>query len=272
MNTLQVGVFGVLVWAVVAGGGAQAQATESGGHVTDGQNASSFTTPTTREISLGQAASTAKISSDLAQLARYRHDNATLSEVKPGEHRVVFYGDSITDAWGNQAQKWPFFPNENYLDRGISGQTTAQMLIRFRQDVIDLHPRVVLLLAGTNDIAGNIGPVSLQMVADNIASMAELARANGIRMVLCSVLPSDHFTWRPDVQPAEPIRQLNAWIKHFAASKGFVYVDYYSALTNADGGMDKELALDGVHPTAAGYAIMTPLAEKGIAEALRHKP
>lgn len=231
-----------------------------------------FGMTTTGDPSASQIASMKKLTNDIAELERYRKDNTALAPVKPGETRVVFYGDSITDAWGNRPDKWPFFAGKGYIDRGISGQTTAQMLIRFRQDVIDLHPKVVLLLAGTNDVAGNLGPASLQMAADNIVSMVELARANGIRVVLCSTLPADHYVWRKDVKPAEPIRQINAWMKKYAAAQGLVYVDYYSALTDANGGMKEGTALDGVHPTAAGYAIMEPLAEQGIAEALRHKP
>jgi acyl-CoA thioesterase-1 len=228
-----------------------------------------FGMPTTGAISDSQAASMGKLVNDVAELERYRKDNTAL---KPGEDRIVFYGDSITDAWGNRPDKWPFFAGKGYIDRGISGQTTAQMLIRFRQDVIDLHPKVVLLLAGTNDIAGNLGPASLQMVADNITSMVQLAHANGIRIVLCATLPADHFSWRKDAKPAEPIRELNAWMKHYAAEQKLVYVDYYAALTNANGGMKEGTSLDGVHPTAAGYAIMEPLAEKGIAEAMQRKP
>jgi len=232
----------------------------------------SFGMTTTGDPSASQLASMKKLTDDIAELERYRKANTALASVKPNENRIVFYGDSITDAWGNRPEKWPFFAGKGYIDRGISGQTTAQMLIRFRQDVIDLHPKVVLLLAGTNDIAGNLGPSSLQMAADNIVSMVQLARANGIRMVLCSTLPADHYNWRKDVKPAEPIRQMNAWMKKYAAEQGLVYVDYYSALTNANGGMKDDTALDGVHPTAAGYAIMEPLAEQGIAEALRRKP
>jgi len=232
----------------------------------------SFGMTTTGDPSASQLASMKKLTDDIAELERYRKDNTALAAVTAHEDRVVFYGDSITDAWGNRPDRWPFFAGKGYLDRGISGQTTAQMLIRFRQDVIDLHPKVVLLLAGTNDVAGNLGPASLQMAADNIVSMVELARANGIRMVLCSTLPADHYTWRKDVKPAEPIRRLNAWMKKYAAAQGLVYVDYYAALTDANGGMKEGTSQDGVHPTAAGYAIMEPLAERGIAEALRRKP
>jgi len=231
-----------------------------------------FGMTTTGDMSASQAVEYKKLTGDIAELERYRLANAALPPVQAHEDRVIFYGDSITDSWGNRPDKWPFFAGKGYIDRGISGQTTAQMLIRFRQDVIDLHPKVVLLLAGTNDVAGNIGPSSLQMVADNIASMVELARSNGIRMVLCSTLPADHYNWRKDVKPAGPIRQMNGWMKRYATAHGLVYVDYYDALTDATGGMKEGMSLDGVHPTTAGYAIMEPLAERGIAEAMRRKP
>jgi acyl-CoA thioesterase I len=242
------------------------------GHKPDFTDTWSFGMTTTGDPSASQLASMKKLTDDIAELERYRKDNTALASVKAHEDRIVFYGDSITDAWGNRPDKWPFFAGKGYIDRGISGQTTAQMLIRFRQDVIDLHPKVVLLLAGTNDVAGNLGPASLQMVAGNITSIVQLARANGIRMVLCSTLPADHYNWRKDVKPAEPIRRMNAWMKQYAAAQGLVYVDYYSALTDANGGMKEGTSLDGVHPTAAGYALMEPIAERGIAEALRRKP
>lgn len=225
---------------------------------------------TTGEISPKGMDGLKRLSYDIAQLERYQHENGWLPQEKVAG-RVVFYGDSITDFWGKKGTS--FFPDKsNYVNRGISGQTTAQMLIRFRQDVIDLHPAVVVILAGTNDIAGNIGPSSLKMAADNTESMVELAKANGIRVVLCSLLPADHYNWRPDVHPAEFIKQFNTWMKKYAASKGVTYVDYYSAMANANGGLDAKLAKDGVHPTADGYAIMTPLAEAGITAALKKKP
>ncbi|MBS1815247.1 MAG: SGNH/GDSL hydrolase family protein [Acidobacteria bacterium] len=226
-----------------------------------------WTIPTTGELTVNQANGYKRLSYDIAQLERYRHENERLTEQK---NRVVFYGDSITDAWDRKGTE--FFPGKNYVNRGISGQTTAQMLIRFRQDVIDLHPAVVVILAGTNDIAGNLGPSSLKMAADNIESMVQLARANGIRVVLCSLLPADHYNWRPDVKPAAYIREMNSWMKKYAADKGVVYVDYYSALANADGGMKEGTSKDGVHPTAEGYAIMAPLAEAGITAAMKKKP
>ncbi|UKE46167.1 SGNH/GDSL hydrolase family protein [Xanthomonas cerealis] len=204
---------------------------------------------------------------DWAQLGCYRADNAALAAPAAGEQRVVFYGDSITDAWGRM-QGTTFFPGKPYVNRGISGQTTAQMLVRFRQDVIDLKPAAVVILAGTNDLAGNTGLVTQRMIEDNLRSMAELAQANHIKLVLASVLPVSDYPWRPGLQPAEKIRALNAWIAQYAHSHGAVYLDYHSKLRNRQGGMDKALAYDGVHPTVAGYAVMAPLAQQALERAL----
>jgi lysophospholipase L1-like esterase len=206
---------------------------------------------------------------DWPQLGRYREENEKLGPPSPGEHRIVFYGDSITDGWGRWNKAVPFFPGKPYLNRGISGQTTPQMLVRFRQDVVDLKPAVVVILAGTNDIAGNTGLSTPKMIEDNFKSMDEIAHANHIRVVLSSILPVSDYPWRKGLQPADKIRALNAWLKQYAKDHGDVYLDYYSAMTNAEGGLDPKLAADGVHPTAAGYAIMAPLAEKAIAQALR---
>lgn len=214
-----------------------------------------------------QVAGMQKQLADWPQLERYREDNARLPAPTPGQPRVVFYGDSITDIWG-RTQDTTFFPGRPYVNRGISGQTTAQMVLRFRQDVIDLHPAVVVILAGTNDLAGNTGLASLPMIEDNFRSMTELAQAHHIRVVLASVLPTTDYPWHPGLQPAGKIRTLNAWLKSYAAARGAVYLDYYHALANAQGGMDPRLAKDGVHPTPAGYAIMAPLAERAIARAL----
>lgn len=204
---------------------------------------------------------------DWPQLARYRDENARLPAPAAGEQRVVFYGDSITDGWG-RTEGTQFFPGQPYLNRGISGQTTAQMLLRFRQDVIDLKPVVVVILAGTNDIAGNTGLATPQMIQDNLRSMTELAQANGIAVVLASVLPVSDYPWRPGVEPAGKVRRLNAWIADYAREHGAIYLDYHSAMSNRDGGLDPGLAADGVHPTPAGYAVMAPLALKAIERAL----
>lgn len=203
---------------------------------------------------------------DFAQLARYREENARLPARRQG--RVVFLGDSTTEGWGHAAGS-AFFPGEPWLNRGISGQTSAQMLLRFRQDVIDLHPDVVVILAGTNDIAGNNGPESLDAIEGNLRSMVELARANRIRVVLASVLPASAFPWRPGYKPAAKIRALNDWTRRYAHDQGLAYLDYYSAMANAEGGLDPKFAEDGVHPTAAGYTIMAPLAQQAIREAFK---
>jgi lysophospholipase L1-like esterase len=204
---------------------------------------------------------------DWADLSRYRAANNALPPPAPGERRVVFMGNSITDSW---AHWFPdMFPGKPYIGRGISGQTTPQMLVRFRQDVIALKPAVVVILAGTNDIAGNTGPSTLEMIEDNLVSMTELAKANGIRVVLSSVLPVYDYPWKPGLEPAPKIVALNAWIKSYAARAGAVYVDYHSAMADARQGLRAELAIDGVHPNEAGYRVMAPLAEKAIAEALR---
>jgi len=202
---------------------------------------------------------------DFGGLAQFKEADAMLGAPKPGEDRVVFMGDSITEGWKLDEA----FPGKPYVNRGISGQTTPQMLVRFRQDVIDLEPKVVVILAGTNDIAGNTGPMTLEQTEGNLASMAELATANGIGVVLCSVLPTLDYWWAPGHEPAPKIAQVNAWLKNFAAQKGYVYVDYYSAMKDDRGGLPATLSKDGVHPLPAGFAAMTPLAEAGIKQALK---
>jgi len=207
------------------------------------------------------------ILNDWADLARYRAANDALPPVKTGEKRVVYIGDSITDSW---AKYFPeLFPDKPYIGRGISGQTTPQILVRFHQDVVALKPAVVVILAGTNDIAGNTGPSTLEMIEDNLASMAEIARANGIRVVLSSVLPAFEYSWRPGLKPAEKIIALNEWIREYAKKTGAVYLDYHSAMADSRGGMRAELTLDGVHPNLAGYRVMAPLEEEAIAKALQ---
>ena len=204
---------------------------------------------------------------DFPNLARYHDENAHLAPPAAGENRVVFMGDSITDSWGRQHGQ--FFPGKPYVNRGISGQTTPQMLIRFRPDVIALKPKVVVFLAGTNDIAGNTGPMTLEAIEDNLASMAELATANNIRVVLSSVLPvCDYIKPQTERRPPEKVIALNAWIKDYAARNGFMYLDYYSAMLDDKQMFRKELTYDGLHPNDAGYEVMGPLAEKAIAAAL----
>lgn len=206
---------------------------------------------------------------DWPALNRYRAENATLAAPAPGETRVVFLGDSITDAWGRHHGK--FFPGKPYINRGISGQTTPQMLVRFQQDVVALKPAVVVILAGTNDVAENTGPEPLSAVIDNLRSMVEIARVNRIRVVISSVLPATRFNWHQGIEPAEKIKELNHMIESFVAAEHLVYLNYYPALVNDVGGMKKELSNDGyVHPNDAGYAVMEPLAERAITEAMRH--
>ena len=206
-----------------------------------------------------------QLRTDWANLARYRAENAALAPAGP--ERVVFMGNSITEAW---ARFFPsHFPGREYIGRGIGGQTTPQMLVRFRQDVIALRPRVVVILAGTNDIAGNTGPSTVEMIQDNIASMAEIARANGIRVVLTSVLPVDDYPWRRGLDPAPKIIALNRWMRQYAADHAAVYLDLHSAMRNERDGTQAELASDGVHPNEAGYRVMAPLTESAIAAALK---
>lgn len=206
--------------------------------------------------STGQAAV-----NDFANLARYRDADAALSPMEKG--RVVFFGDSITEFWQRNGGK--FFPGKPYVNRGINSQTTPQMLLRFRQDVIDLHPEAVVILAGASDLAGNTGPSTQQMITDNLTSMAELARANHIRVILASVLPAADYPWRRGLDPPPKIRALNAWIADYCKQQHFTYLDYYSSLADENGGMKPGLSVDGVHPNAAGYAIMEPLAEAALA-------
>ena len=200
---------------------------------------------------------------DFGQLCYYREKNAAL---KPNAPRVVFMGDSITEIW---KQKDPDFFTHGRIDRGISGQTTPQMLVRFRQDVIDLHPAVVHIMAGTNDIAGNTGASTLKTVEGNLASMADLAHTHGIQVIMASVPPTDRFPWQPGIDPAPVIARLNTWIKRYAAQNGFTYVDYFDALATRGGAMKQGLSSDGVHPTAKGFAIMEPLTRAAIRSALK---
>ncbi|MGH9630866.1 MAG: SGNH/GDSL hydrolase family protein [Bryobacteraceae bacterium] len=209
-----------------------------------------------------------RILKDWPNLARYREENAKTPPPGPKEERVVFMGDSITDAWGRRYGK--FFPGKPYINRGISGQTTPQMLIRFRPDVIALKPKAVVILAGTNDIAGNTGPMTLEEIEDNFMSMADLAKANGIRVVLASVLPvCDSIKPQTDRRPPEKILALNSWIKAYAAENHFVYLDYFSAMVDDQGMLKQELTFDCLHPNEAGYELIGPLAEKAISDALQ---
>ena len=214
---------------------------------------------------------------DWPQLSRYHEANGKVAPVANSEARVVFMGDSITDSWQNP-KFGGFFPGKPYVDRGISGQTTPQMLIRFRPDVIALHPKVVVILAGTNDLAGNTGPMTLEAIEDNLVSMADLAKANSIKVVFASILPISDYNLRdgkPIVRsaqrPPEKIKELNEWMKSYAANNRLTYLDYHSALLDGKGFLREELSEDGLHPNAKGYAIMAPLAEAAIARALKGK-
>jgi len=207
---------------------------------------------------------------DWPNLERFSKENATLGLPGEGENRVVFMGNSITQGWIEK--RADFFKNNPFVNRGISGQTTPQMLIRFRQDVIALQPKVVVILAGTNDIAGNTGPSTLEMIEDNLASMTELAQANGIRVVLSSVLPVYDYPWKKGLEPAEKIVTLNLWIKAYCEKKGFIYLDYFTPMADERHGMKAELTYDGVHANVAGYKIMEPLVEAAIQKALESKP
>ena len=206
---------------------------------------------------------------DWPNLAKYREANAALASPAAPEKRVVFVGDSITEGWTTLDPQL-FTAHPGYIDRGISGQTTPQMLVRFRQDVIALRTAVVVILAGTNDIAGNTGPTTIEAIEDNLQSMAELARASGIRVVLSSVLPVFDYAWRPGLQPVPKIAALNSWMKDYCAKEGCVYLDYYSAMADERKGLPSALSRDGVHPNKAGFALMEPLAENAIAQALAH--
>jgi lysophospholipase L1-like esterase len=206
---------------------------------------------------------------DWPGLKRYEKENQQIAAPAKDEQRVVFMGNSITDAWIRVSPD--FFKNKPYIDRGISGQTSPQMLVRFRADVIKLQPKVVVILAGTNDIAGNTGPSTLEMIEDNLASMADLAKVNHIKVVLASVLPAYKYPWKPEVEPVEKIAALNEWIKGYASKNNFVYLDYYSAMVDEKKGLKADLSKDGVHPNEAGYKIMEGLVEKAIAKALKNK-
>jgi lysophospholipase L1-like esterase len=204
---------------------------------------------------------------DFAQLKRYAADNQKIGDPAPDTQRVVFYGDSLTDNWGRRFGK--FFPGKPYVNRGISGQTTPQMLIRFQQDVVHLKPAAVVILAGTNDLAQNTGPESPEMIHDNFRSMVAIAKANHIRVVISSVLPADHFPWHAGLTPAAEIVELNKWLVDFCKAEHLVYLDYYPALATPEGAMKPELAVDkAVHPNDAGYALMEPLAEVAVAKSL----
>jgi lysophospholipase L1-like esterase len=216
-----------------------------------------------------RASRIAVFTDDFGQLARYRDADTALKPPAPGENRIVFFGDSITDMWKLDES----FPGKPYINRGINGQTTPQMLIRFRQDVVDLHPKVVVVLAGTNDIAGNTGPMRLEDIEANYASIAELAHAHSIKVIYASVLPVHNYTDRAKdffaQRSPEKILALNRWLKGYIVEHpDCLYLDYFSAMVDDKGLLKRDLSDDGLHPNAAGHKIMVPLAEVAIDRAL----
>jgi lysophospholipase L1-like esterase len=223
--------------------------------------------PTPGQSAACEKAAREQLFHDLANFAHYDSLNASLPPPAPRERRVIFMGDSITEGWATLDPE--FFARADFVDRGIGGQTTPQMLLRFRQDVIALKPAVVHILAGINDIAGNTGPMDLPAIEANIASMIDLARANGIQVVIGSVLPAADFSWRPGLNPGPKVVALNGWLKSYAVARRLVYVDYYNAMSNGALGIRSDLTPDGVHPSQAGYRVMEPLTKAAIRAALR---
>jgi lysophospholipase L1-like esterase len=220
-------------------------------------------------LTLAAFTTQAQQNADWANLKRFEDANSKVAPPKPGEKRVVYMGDSITDFWISSDSV--FFAGRPYYDRGISGQTTPQMLVRFREDVINLKPSVVVILAGINDIAQNTGSEKLEDVAGNIESMAQLAQAAHIKVVVSSVLPANHLPWRPAIDPTDKVVQLNQMLKDYANKNNIVYLDYYSAMVDAEKGLPKKLSNDGVHPSPEGYKVMEPLVKKAITDALNRK-
>ena len=217
-------------------------------------------------ISMKSNCQVAQTETDWANFKRYANENQELKPTAKGENRIVFIGNSITELW--KVIDSSFFMNKSYINRGIGGQVTSQILIRFRPDVIALKPAVVVILAGINDIAENKGPISLEYIYGNIISMVELARANKIKVVISSILPANHFPWRPEIKPAEKIIELNSMLRVYCKENNIVYLDYYSKMQDEEKGLDKKLTVDGVHPNLAAYQIMEPLLEAAILKAL----
>ncbi len=224
------------------------------------------TTSTTETAAQRQVAAMRARLADWPQLEHYRAANAALQPVPAGEQRVIVYGASVAEYWGTRGGA--FFPGKPYLNRGIGGQNSGQLLVRFRQDVIHLHPAAVVFLESTNDISQKIEP---EVSENNWRSIAELAKANGIQMILTSITPSTHFAWNPEMHPAETIMARNAWLKEYAASHSLIYVDFFPVLANAENGMKADLTVDGVHPNKQGYAAMAPLVQAAIDQALGAK-
>ena len=222
--------------------------------------------PTPEQIEARQKAADERLRNDWANLGRYREANAELA-ARPGlPPSAVFMGDSITDAWPRRSEQ--FFTGDHYVGRGISGQTTPQMLVRFQQDVVALRPAVVVINAGTNDIAGNTGPSTIDMITDNLRAMAQLAEAAGIKIVFASITPAYDYPWRPGLNPAPKVAAVNQWMKGYCEGHGCIYADYHSAMSDDKGAMKEGLSTDGIHPNEAGYAIMEPIARAAIEQAL----
>lgn len=238
-----------------------------------GQTPNPSPSPGTYEFEKARADRMESRFNNYANYGRYREANAKLTPPAKDENRVVFMGDSITDSWKLNEH----FPNQTFVNRGISGQTTSQMLLRFRPDVIDLKPKVVVILAGTNDISGNTGAMTIAAIEGNIASMVELAHAHGINVVLSSILPVSDYNKnkageaivRTVQRPPAQILEINNWMKRFAAEHDCVYLDYFSATVDDKGFLKAEIANDGLHPNQKGYEIMKPLAENAIKTALK---
>ena len=205
---------------------------------------------------------------DFANLDRFRSDNIGLMKKEINDPLVVFMGNSITEGWLNK--KLNFFDNPSFVNRGISGQTTSQMLLRFRQDVIDLKPKAVVILAGINDIAQNQGPIAVMDIFGNLKSMCELAKTNSINVVLCSVLPAKEFPWRMEINPIEKVAELNSLLKDYANQNNIIYVDYYEKLVTKEFGLPSDLTSDEVHLTIKGYQTLEPIVMKGINKALNN--
>lgn len=203
---------------------------------------------------------------DWANLNRFKKQNEAVGAPEKGEKRIVFMGNSITEGW--KVSDPELFENKGFINRGISGQTTPQMLVRFRSDVINLQPKVVVILAGTNDIAGNTGPMTLEEIRDNIASMAEIARSNGVAVIISSVLPAYDYSWRPGLEPNLKIPALNKMLKDYAEKNDMIYLDYFTVMADDRNGLPKDLAEDGVHPTRKGYEMMKPMVLEAIRLAL----
>ena len=208
-----------------------------------------------------------EMKTDWANISKYSEENRKLKAEKPDPNRIVFMGNSITEGWKTNDPE--FFSAKQYVNRGIGGQTSSQMLIRFRADVIELKPKMVIILAGINDIAQNNGPIELEDILGNIVSMVELAKANNIKVILSSVLPANSFPWRKDIHPAEKVIALNAMIEKYCLTHHIAYVNYYPKMVDEQKGLDKKYTNDGVHPTLAGYKIMEPILEKAIEKTLK---